>query len=42
MSDADDGGLAGSIQEAPPIGSDDPAAFAANGNGKCLLEIAGK
>jgi hypothetical protein len=42
VTNADNGGLAESVQEATAIGSDDPAAFAANGDGKSLFEIAGE
>ena len=40
--DAYNRSLPGSIQEAPAIRRNDPAAFAANGNRKSLFEIAGK
>jgi hypothetical protein len=42
VTDADDGSLPGSIQEAPAIGRNNPAAFAANGDRECLPKIAGE
>jgi hypothetical protein len=42
VADADDGGLAGSVEIAAAIGVDDPAAFAARGDGIVFAKIAGK
>jgi len=42
VADADDSGLAGSVEVAAAVGSDDPAAFAANGDGIILAKIAGE
>ena len=42
MADADDRGLSGGVQQAPPVGGVDPAAFAANGDGEGLAQISGK
>jgi hypothetical protein len=42
VADADDRSLPGSIQEAPAIGRNNPAAFTAKGNRKRLLKMAGK
>jgi hypothetical protein len=42
VANADHGSLAGSVQESTALFVDDPAAFAANSNGKSLFEIAGK
>jgi len=42
VADADDGGLAGSVEIAAAIGVDDPAAFAAHGDGIIFAKIAGK
>src|SRR5882672_9384041 len=42
MADADHGSLPGSVQESTALFVDDPAAFAANSNGKSLFEITGK
>ena len=42
VADADDGGLAGGVEVAAAVGGDDPAAFAADGDGIILAKIAGK
>jgi predicted metalloprotease with PDZ domain len=42
VADADDGGLAGGVEVAAAIGGDDPAAFAANGDGIIFMKIARK
>ena len=42
VADADDGGLTGGIKVAAAVGIDDPAAFAANGDGIILAKIAGE
>jgi predicted metalloprotease with PDZ domain len=42
VADADDGGLAGGIEVAAAIGGDNPAAFAADGDGVVFAKIAGK
>src|SRR5258708_35508782 len=42
VADADDGGLAGSVEVAAAIGVDDPAAFAEHGDGIIFAKIAGK
>ena len=42
VADADDGSLAGGVKVAAAVGGDDPAAFAADGDGILLAKIAGK
>lgn len=42
VADADDGGLAGGVEVAAAVGGDDPAAFAADGDGIILAKITGK
>lgn len=42
VANADNGGLAGGVKEAAAVGGDDPAAFAANGNGVIFAKITGK
>ena len=42
VTDADDGGLAGSVKKAAAVGGDDPATLPTNGNGIGFLEIAGE
>jgi len=42
VANADDSGLAGGVEEAAAVGGDDPAAFAANGDGIIFAKIAGK
>jgi len=42
VANADDGGLAGGVEVAAAVGGDDPAAFAANGDGIIFAKIAGK
>jgi len=42
VTDADDGGLAGGVEVAAAVGGNDPAAFAANGDGIIFAKIAGK
>ncbi len=42
VTDAHDRGLAGGVEEAAAVGSDDPATFPAKGNRKSLLEITGE
>ncbi len=42
VADADDGGLAGGVEVAAAVGGDDPAAFAADGDGIVFAKIAGE
>jgi len=42
VADADDRGLAGGVEVAAAVGGDDPAAFAADGDGIVFAKIAGK
>jgi hypothetical protein len=42
VADADDGGLAGGVEESAAIGGDDPGTFAAHGDRVILAKIAGK
>ena len=42
VADADDGGLPGGVEEAAAVGGDDPAAFAADGDGIIFVKITGK
>jgi len=42
VADADDGGLAGGVEVAAAVGGDDPAAFAADGDGVVFAKIAGE
>ena len=42
VADADDGCLAGGVEVAAAVGSDDPATFAANGDGVVFAKITGK
>src|ERR1700686_5248401 len=42
VTDADDGGLAGSVEKAVTVGRDDPATLPTNGNGIVFFEIAGE
>jgi hypothetical protein len=40
VTNADDCGLAGSVEKSPAVVSDDPATFPASSNGKRFLKIA--
>jgi len=42
VTDADNGGLPGSVQKSAAVVCDNPATFPASSNGKGLLKIAGK
>ena len=42
VADADNGGLAGGVEVAAAVGGDDPATFAADGDGIIFAKIAGK
>jgi hypothetical protein len=42
VADADDRGLARSVEIAAAIGADDPGAFAADGGGKVFVKVAGE